>query len=47
MIEFFCDFNKEGIEGEWVLEDKYECLVCCDDEDDKGDKDEGEFLVEY
>jgi hypothetical protein len=47
VIEFLCDPNKEGTEGEWASEDKYERLARRDDEDDKGDKDEGESSVEH
>lgn len=45
IIEFLCDPEKEGTEGEWDAEDKYERLVRRDDKDkdkDKDDKDEDE-----
>lgn len=50
IIEFLCDPDKEGTEGEWDAEDKYERLAERNDKDkdkDKGDEDEGEASVEH
>ncbi|CAF3478966.1 type II membrane protein [Fusarium graminearum] len=51
IIEFLCDPNKEGTEGEWVSEEKYEKRADEKKDDDKkedgGDKDEGESTLEH
>ncbi|TQS31996.1 hypothetical protein Golomagni_07706, partial [Golovinomyces magnicellulatus] len=39
VIEFLCDKDKEGTEGEWESEDKYEKRA--DDKDDKGEDRDG------
>lgn len=48
IIEFLCDPEKDGSEGEWDAEDKYERLARREDKDkDKDDEDEGESSAEH
>jgi autophagy-related protein 27 len=46
IIEFLCDADKDGSEGEWDAEDKYERLARRDDKDQE-DEDEGESTTEH
>ncbi|KAL2205143.1 hypothetical protein CC79DRAFT_980805 [Sarocladium strictum] len=46
VIEFLCDPGKEGTEGEWASEDKYERLARRDDNEGE-DEDEGESSKEH
>lgn len=51
IIEFLCDPDREGTEGEWVSEEKYEKRADDKKDDDKkeggDDKDEGESTLEH
>jgi len=50
IVEFLCDPEKEGTEGEWVSEEKYEKRADekkDDDKKDDDDKDEGESTLEH
>ncbi|KAK0386373.1 hypothetical protein NLU13_6210 [Sarocladium strictum] len=47
IIEFLCDPEKEGTEGEWASEDKYERLAARDDKNEEDNGDEGESSIEH